>query len=249
LAKLTGHRTQELMFSFGYWGQGGATRELVTAVNAAEAHRGFAPPLWVDIRISRSVRALGFRDGAFAQLLGAQYVWMPDLGNVCVREHRDGIEIKDPAAAELLLDLALQSSKRRVIFFCSCERPQSCHRQTVAGLVARAARRRRVEVAISEWPGGSPVALELEVSTKTLRAIARRSQKTLPLPTSLTLGMAASLPWASTLTLHANGETVSALTGPAQFSSQGARLPILAVNPGAHDARGFRENHGYEVEV
>jgi hypothetical protein len=58
------------LFSWGYWGWGNATRQFVEAVDAAEAAREFAPPLFVDVRISRSVRAAGFRDHAFEQLVG-----------------------------------------------------------------------------------------------------------------------------------------------------------------------------------
>jgi hypothetical protein len=77
--------TPPTLFSFGYWGAGSATRALVDAFNDAETLRGFDHPLWVDVRISRSVRAVGFRDRAFEQLLGSHYVWMPDLGNASMR--------------------------------------------------------------------------------------------------------------------------------------------------------------------
>src|SRR5258708_2300944 len=109
-------RAGTTLFSFGYWGSGSATPALVEAVDAAEALRGFERPLWVDIRISRSVRAVGFRDHAFERLLGPRYIWMPDLGNLSVQEHRAGIEIKNPAAAEALLGYALSRRTRRVIF-------------------------------------------------------------------------------------------------------------------------------------
>lgn len=70
------------LFSFGYWGWGNATPQLVQAVDAAEDARGFQPPLFVDVRISRSVRAVGFRDHAFEQLVGKErYVWLRRLGN------------------------------------------------------------------------------------------------------------------------------------------------------------------------
>src|SRR5688500_8003061 len=48
------------MFTWGYWGWGTTTREFVQAADAVEASRGFNPPLFVDIRIRRSVRAPGF---------------------------------------------------------------------------------------------------------------------------------------------------------------------------------------------
>jgi hypothetical protein len=37
------------LFSWGYWGWGNVTRQFVEAVDAAEASRGFAPPLFVDV--------------------------------------------------------------------------------------------------------------------------------------------------------------------------------------------------------
>src|SRR5258706_12253479 len=79
------------LFSFGYWGSGSATHALVAGIDAAETLRGYAPPLWVDIRISRSVRAVGFRSHAFARLLGSRYVWLPDLGNLSVQKRLPGI--------------------------------------------------------------------------------------------------------------------------------------------------------------
>lgn len=69
------------VFSWGYWDWGNATRELVRAVDAVEAARGFNPPLFVDARFSRSVRAKGFNGNAFAQVVGsARYEWMQGLG-------------------------------------------------------------------------------------------------------------------------------------------------------------------------
>ena len=52
------------IFSWGYWGWGNATTQMVEAVDAIERDHGFLPPLFVDVRIRRSVRAVGFRDDA-----------------------------------------------------------------------------------------------------------------------------------------------------------------------------------------
>ena len=78
-----GRRMRRLtVFSWGFWGWGTATPQLVAAVDAAERRRGFAPPLFVDIRFRRSGRAIGFKEHAFEQLLGRRrYRWMPTLGN------------------------------------------------------------------------------------------------------------------------------------------------------------------------
>jgi hypothetical protein len=233
------------LFSFGYWGSGSATRPLVDAVNEAEALRGFETPLWVDIRISRSVRATGFRDGAFEKLLGAQYLHMRSLGNSALGT--GGLTIKKPAAAEELLDHALGNPARRVIFFCSCEVPGRCHRHVVSELLIKAARRRGTTVTVVEWPGGEPIALSFEVPTAVLRGVNRESQKTLALPPGMSVGAAASLPWASTATLFAGVEKVSVLLGPAQFTARGAHLRVMAVAPRANDAVAVRKKKGYEA--
>jgi hypothetical protein len=93
------------LFTWGYWGWGNATRELVRAVDAAEARSGFEPPLFVDIRILRSVRAVGFNGTNFERLVGPhRYRWLRDLGNLTVLEGRGGkVRIKDPNAAATLL--------------------------------------------------------------------------------------------------------------------------------------------------
>src|SRR5215213_1962920 len=95
------------LFSFGYHGWGNHTADLVRAADAVEAARGFGPPVFVDTRVRRSVRAAGFTGNAFGKLLGGRHVWIPRLGN----EHvvtRTGptIQIADPTAADDLLTLA-----------------------------------------------------------------------------------------------------------------------------------------------
>jgi hypothetical protein len=233
-----------ILFSFGYWGAGSATGPLVDAVNEAEVLRGFEPPLWVDIRISRSVRAVGFRDGAFQTLLGTQYLHMQDLGNSSLKE--GGITIRNPAAADELLRHALSSRRRRVIFFCSCEVPADCHRQVVANLVVAAAKRRGVEVKVIEWPGGEPASIDIDVSAAVLRSVERKAHTTLAVPPGMKLGAAAALPWGTSAVLHAGAETVSILVGPAQFEARGPHLKILAVAPKSGAAAAFRREHGYE---
>ena len=69
-------------FMWGYWGWGGSTGEFVEAFDAAEAQRGHDPPVFVDVRIRREVRAAGFRGDAFEKPLGAgRYVRLQGLGN------------------------------------------------------------------------------------------------------------------------------------------------------------------------
>jgi hypothetical protein len=153
------------LFTWGYYGWGNATPELVEAVDAVEMSRGFEPPIFVDIRIRRTVRAKGFQGNAFEKLLGlSRHRWMKSLGNKFIQTRTGpNIQIADPSAAEELLDLALDSgrTKQRLLFFCGCPWPRcngkiACHRTTVAGLVLEAAKKRGVPVEIVEWPGGDP---------------------------------------------------------------------------------------------
>ncbi|CAN5197791.1 hypothetical protein BH09MYX1_BH09MYX1_51630 [soil metagenome] len=214
------------LFTFGYWGCGSATKELVAGIDAAERLRGFEPPLWVDIRIQRSVRAAGFRDHASADLLGPRYVWMRALGNKRVADGESGIEIKEPAAANDLLDLARSNPRRRVIYFCSCEWPTGCHRRDVAQLVVRAAKARDLRTTVVEWPGGEPGRMTIEVTTSALKKL-RQGAKTLPSPAGLSLGAACSVAWGTTATVHAGTDGSMFRIGPARFAKSGAYLPVI----------------------
>jgi len=149
------------LYTFGYWGWGNHTARLVKGVDAVERHRGYRPPLFVDIRIHRAVRAKGFAGNAFERTVGKRrYRWMPELGNrsVLPGQRSDRIRIARPAAAADLLLLARAAAKdrRHVIFFCSCEQPRGCHRLTVARLVLKEAQRRGVRLMVEEWPGAVP---------------------------------------------------------------------------------------------
>src|SRR5450759_2985969 len=115
------------LFTWGYWGWGHATKQLIKAVDAVEAARGFKPPMFVDIRLSRSVRAPGFNGAAFENEVGSsRYRWLQSLGNVAIKEG-GALRIKDPAAAETLLDIteACARNDQRVLFFCACEFPHT----------------------------------------------------------------------------------------------------------------------------
>jgi Protein of unknown function (DUF1653) len=152
------------IFTWGYYGWGNATPSLVEAVDAVEASRGFEPPIFVDIRIRRTVRAEGFRGSNFEKLLGpSRHRWMKGLGNKFILTRTGPIvQIADRSAADDLLDLALESAthERRLLFFCSCQWPKfdgelACHRTTVAELVLKAARRLSAAIEIVEWPDGA----------------------------------------------------------------------------------------------
>src|SRR5262245_1906821 len=108
------------IFSWGYEGWGNATKQLIEAVDAAESSRGFKPPVFVDVRFRREVRAIGFRGATFAHAIGKdRYVWMKRLGNLRIAQHRGGIEIAEPSATEDLLKLALDLHRKgqRLLFF------------------------------------------------------------------------------------------------------------------------------------
>ena len=155
------------IFSWGFWGWGTTTPQLIKAVDAAERQRGFDPPIFVDIRFRRAGRAPGFKGDAFEKLLGwRRYRWMPTLGNASIGT-QSAARIACPVAANQLLELALDASdrSRRVIFFCACESPESlrsCHRHMVSDLLLRAARRRAFRTGMSQtgtyhWYGVRPL--------------------------------------------------------------------------------------------
>src|SRR5262245_14615640 len=99
------------IFSWGYEGWGNATDQLLQAVDNVEKERGFEPPLFVDIRISRAVRAVGFRDAAFEETVGYdRYLWMDSLGNEAVKLKLPRTKIMNWRAADTLLMLATENA-------------------------------------------------------------------------------------------------------------------------------------------
>jgi len=81
----------------------------------------------------KNVRAEGFRGDAFERLVPrGRYRWFPRLGNAHIATGERGVEIADPFSSRILLEEALEYAKRnrRVIFFCACEFPCPCHRQS-----------------------------------------------------------------------------------------------------------------------
>jgi hypothetical protein len=224
------------LFSFGYWGWGNATKELVESIDLAERARGFDPPLFVDTRLSRSVRAAGFNGTAFEKALGNdRYRWLNGLGNLGIRDGGP-IRIKDPPAANVLLDIALEQATggRRVLFFCACEKPCQCHRSVVARLVLDAARQRNDAIEVVEWPGGQPV-FDVAVTLRRPRFDkVRRGARAIPLPPRIALATAAALPWYSTVLVKPDDQddapTWRVLSGPARFERGDAwYLPVHGV--------------------
>jgi hypothetical protein len=234
-------------FSWGYWGWGSATAELIRAVDAAEASRGFEPPIFVDIRIRRSVRAKGFTGDAFEKAVGSdRSQWIQDLGNESVLAGGGPTRIKDPHAAARLLDLALKAAERRqrLLFFCACEFPISagaqCHRVDVADLVLAEARRRRIALVVEEWPGGEPADIALTLDEVEFRRV-MRGAKSIRIGGQLPLGAAASVAWGSPLKLN-GGDHEPLLTGRVEWSSRGWALRVFHT---AESTEVFRKEFGF----
>jgi hypothetical protein len=223
------------IFTWGYYGWGNATPQLVEAVDAVETSRGFEPPIFVDIRIRRNVRATGFVGNAFEKLMGpSRHRWMKSLGNKFIQT-RTGpfIQIAEPSAADTLLDLALESArnKQRLLFFCSCQWPMcdgeiACHRSSVAELVLQAAKRRGEHVEIVEWPGGEPKQIDLDVTPEIFASV-RKGRMTVPLGKQPDLAVVAGLPWGSIATVHSAADKLYRIVGPAIWQIDKWSLPVF----------------------
>lgn len=223
------------IFTWGYYGWGNATSRLVEIVDAVERGRGFTPPMFVDIRIRRTVRAKGFQGNAFEKLLGPdRHRWMKSLGNNFIQT-RSGpsIQIADPAAAQELLDLAvdLADENQRLLFFCSCPLPKqegktACHRNTVAGLVLKTAKKSGVHVEIIEWPGGEPEHAEIDVPSESYKAL-ERGRVTIPLEKKSGSPKFRCLPWGSTVTVRAGEKEMRVISGPASWQHGQWLLPVF----------------------
>ncbi len=123
------------LFTWGYYGWGNHTLELVEAVDAVEASRGFEPPIFVDVRIPTYRTSKRFPEKRFREASGAGPSPLAEVARQQVRSDSDwpNIQIADPSAAYELLDLALARKKQRLLFFCSCPWPRcdgkiACHR-------------------------------------------------------------------------------------------------------------------------
>jgi hypothetical protein len=210
-------------FTWGYWGWGHAAPEFVRAADALERKRGFKPPVFADVRLSRSVRAPAFRDRAFEQAMGPKrYVWIPKLGNK--RFRTGGLELQDEAGARDLLDVIVSASKesKRVIFFCACESPiavDGCHRYLARDALLREAKRARVPLTVQEWPGSSPsgeVDLVVEPDEACADALDRK-RDWIPLPATVKVADLAGLPYGALARFETGGEPVHVLSGQVLF--------------------------------
>ncbi|MDO8431337.1 MAG: hypothetical protein Q7S58_02900 [Candidatus Binatus sp.] len=228
------------LFSWGYWGWGSATEQLVEAFDKAEKSREFRPPLFVDPRLRRQGRAKGFVGNAFRDLVGpGRYRWMQDLGNLAIATGRGGVQIKNPASVADLLDLAVRAAdeRRRVIFYCACEFPSfdgalACHHHTIADLLLAHAETIGRSISVVEWPADAPTETRISVDKKMFSAI-MRGRMSVPFANDR-LPTFAALPWASMLTVECDddGRTGTVAVGPARFaaSKSGAGywyLPVI----------------------
>jgi hypothetical protein len=210
-------------FTWGYWGWGTHTKEFVRVADAIERKRSFRPPIFVDIRFSRKVRAPGFREGAFQSVLGcSRYRWLKKLGNARIGSGKAGIRILDPGGVEGLLQIVVDAARerRRVIFFCACEEVRRCHRATVARLLLKAANRRRIRLSVVEWPGGEPKTISLRASQRAIRELVPAGVR-IPLDgiSNKDMPKLASLPWGSRVTLCSDKGSIAVISGPAKLGT------------------------------
>jgi hypothetical protein len=235
-------------FTWGYEGWGNASAHFVRVVDSIERARGFKPPVFVDLRMSRQVRARDFQDRNFEAIVGkSRYIWMKRLGNARIASKKGKrIQIKDPSAAKDLLDLIvdLQQKNRRVVMFCSCLEAllrtsiggPSCHRVTVASLLLKEARRRGIGLELAEWPGEKPSFLSLN-ATEAQREALERDATYIPIgPADQGLSPLLKLGWASCVTLKHRGGDDVIVTGPAYVKAGVWKLEVLELVPSGSSA-------------
>jgi len=239
------------VFSFGYKGYGSGAVRFVKAVDDVERARGFEPPLWVDVRTSRKVRALGFKERAFERLVGlGRYRWLRDLGNEKVLDHGGGVKIRNPEAVAELLEAVLATRRRRVIFFCSCSGSLAeCHRHTVGQLLLQHAAGQGVGIRLVEWPGGDPKTLTIELSSGS-----ELQRETIDIHGADRETEAAAVAWGSHGILQAKGAAPRhVLLGPAVFGEKQTYLQIVGplgpeeLKDPMASAHQWRMAHGTEV--
>jgi len=220
------------IFSWGFWGWGTHAERFVKVVDQVEASRGFKPPIFVDIRIRRTGRAINFKESAFREIVSEKrYQWMRGLGNAAIADDTlEDITIKDPREAKTLLDIAIESMKhnRRVIFYCACENPLYCHRYVVGALLLKEAKRRGISLEIVEWPGGKVQHLKEKTTDDTIMKI-RKGQKNYPLPDNANLKKFGTLAWGSIVELSSESFKLLIISGPIKYVNHGWALPVVPV--------------------
>ena len=100
----------------------------------------------------------------------------------------------------------------------------ACHRDEVAELVLKAARKKHRAIEIIEWPGGGPKRIEIEVPPKVFQAVKHR--KSIPLGKRIDLAKYGGLPWGSTVAVTSSEGRMKVISGPALFERNEWMLPI-----------------------
>jgi hypothetical protein len=225
-------------FTWGYWGWGSESRHFVRAVDRLEKKRRFLPPVFVDLRIARGGRAVDFKGNAFRDIVGSRrYVWMPKLGNKKIKTKQGKrLQIAEPASASDLLDriVQLHKERRRVVMFCACGQPLfggrlNCHRVAVADLLAKEAKKRRLSLEVSEWPGAEPVSLRVR-ATRSQESAILKGLCHIPLgPATGRIPAMAVLGWGSAIRFETSNVYGTIITGPADVQGSQWQLGAFEV--------------------
>lgn len=223
------------LFSWGYKGWGNSIQQLLHATSTAEQLRGFQPPIFVDIRFRRAVRAEGFKEKAFEKVLGPErYIWMKDLGNANISDMvATKAKISNPASVNALIDLAITATKnkQRLIFFCSCHcQDQDCHRHIVTKLALQAAKKRKLSLSIIAWPGEEPQQNPIFTFqiTKSLfnKLSAEHAFPGIPIDSN-SVEQYFALPWGTPVWVQEGNRRALVGTGPAMIRAGKWFLPAL----------------------
>ena len=223
------------LFSWGYKGWGNSIPQLLHATQTAEQARGFLPPLFVDIRFRRAVRAEGFKEKAFEKVLGPErYIWLKDLGNANITDaDATKAKISNKNAVNDLIDIAMSAAKKnqRLIFFCSCHsQDQNCHRHLVAKLTLQAAKKRTIPLTIAEWPGDEPTkipALTFQITKAHFnKLLTEQDFPGIPIEEKLA-ELYFALPWGSLVWVQEGERRALVGTGPAMIRAGKWFLPAI----------------------
>ncbi len=248
------------IYSFGYWGWGNATEQLVRMMDVAEKARGNAPPFFVDARIRRTGRAPGFKGRNFETLVGCdRYLWEPRLGNLAIVTGEGWLNINDPSAAADLLDLAIDKAKKKqpVIFFCACEWPYdgeqiTCHRSEIGRLLLKEAKTRKMSLSVVEWPGGEPKDVSYRIEEKEFKTlVADNDSGWYPVLRGDDWMDFAGLPWGSIIRVYSRKEdVVYAVGGYPVYKLNKWKLQLLGragtLDSAKESAKSFLSDKGME---
>lgn len=243
--------TELTLFSWGYKGWGNSIPQLLHATQTAELTRGFQPPVFVDIRFRRAVRAEGFKEKAFEKILGTdRYIWMKDLGNANINDtDATKAKIHNENAVNDLIDLAMSAAKKkqRLIFFCSCHsQDPNCHRHIVARLTILAAKKRKISLTIAEWPGDEPSKkplLTIQITKAFFNKLStEHGFSGIPIDTKIA-EQCYALPWGTLVYVQEGEKRAFVGTGPSMIRAGKWFLPVVGweCTGGEYDLNDFYE--------